>query len=118
MQVVKEREQQPLMSVCLSYDDEKIVDPQRVLTELEGLVILAMVATGWDIFGIPDDEFIRGDVPDDECEIRKAVMNEEWGRVSSLTLKGRHRFWFRIEGLGSSLKACICDWALWQRIDH
>lgn len=27
-------------------------------------------------FGIPDDEFIRGDVPMTKCEIRKAVMNE------------------------------------------
>ena len=37
-------------------------------------------------FGIPDEEFIRGDVPMTKCEIRKAVMNEARIEEDSIVL--------------------------------
>ena len=37
-------------------------------------------------FGIPDEEFIRGDVPMTKCEIRKAVMNEARIEKDSIVL--------------------------------
>lgn len=37
-------------------------------------------------FGIPDEEFIRGDVPMTKCEIRKAVMNEARIEENSIVL--------------------------------
>ncbi|MDU5088224.1 MAG: hypothetical protein E6246_04865 [Veillonella sp.] len=39
-------------------------------------------------FGIPDEEFIRGDVPMTKCEIRKAVMNEARIEEDSIVMTG------------------------------
>ena len=51
-------------------------------------------------FGIPDEEFIRGDVPMTKCEIRKAVMNEARIEEDSIVLD---------VGAGTGSKMCIRD---------